>query len=58
VKDLDLWLAFAAFRAGDYQRAISVSKLYIYTLEKQPAIDVHVLELIIFKLNFINKNRF
>jgi len=29
VKDLDLWLAFAAFHAGDYQRAIDVSQSHI-----------------------------
>lgn len=28
VKDLDLWLAFAAFHAGDYQRASDVSPLH------------------------------
>jgi len=29
VKDLDLWLAFAAFHAGDYQRASDVSILHV-----------------------------
>ncbi|CAF3682134.1 unnamed protein product [Adineta steineri] len=28
VKDLDLWLAFAAFHAGDYQRASDVRISY------------------------------
>jgi hypothetical protein len=36
VKDLDLWLAFAAFHAGDYQRALDVSTYNIYFIVHLP----------------------
>jgi hypothetical protein len=33
VKDLNLWLAFAAFHAGDYQRANDVSQTIVDLLK-------------------------